>query len=74
MEQGLFIDEKNYECNISCFYLQLAGMFQFYGGVTQSDGAELKTDGVQAFQKSVSAYKRAGSPSQVNVQCLKKSL
>jgi len=33
---------------------------------------ELRTDGVQAFQKSISAYKKAGFPSQVNVQCFLK--
>jgi hypothetical protein len=43
----------------------MAGAFEFQGY-----GAELKTDGVQAFQKNVSAYKKAGFPSQVNVQCL----
>ena len=36
-------------------------------GVFQEEDAELKTDGVQAFQKSISAYKKAGFPSQVNV-------
>ena len=41
-------------------------------GVFQGEDAELKTDGVQAFQKSISAYKKAGFPSQVNVQCFLK--
>ena len=38
----------------------------------QMQGAELKTDGVQALQTSISAYKKAGFPSQVNVQCFQK--
>lgn len=40
--------------------------------VAQRQGGELKTDGVQAFQKSISAYKKAGFPSQVNVRCFLK--
>jgi hypothetical protein len=40
--------------------------------VSQRDGAELQTDGAQAFQTSISAYKEAGFPSKVNVQCFLK--
>jgi hypothetical protein len=39
---------------------------------TQWDGAELKTDGVREFQKSISAYEKAGFPSEVIVQCFQK--
>jgi hypothetical protein len=35
--------------------------------IFQREDTELKTDGVQEFQKSISAYKKAGFPSQVNV-------
>jgi len=38
----------------------------------QMQCAELRTDGVQVFQTSISAYKKAGFPSQVNVQCFLK--
>jgi hypothetical protein len=37
--------------------------------VNQRQGANY---GVQAFQKCISAYKKAGFPSQVNVQCFLK--
>jgi hypothetical protein len=58
---------------MGCIYLQFEGLaFGSQWMVTQTDGAELKTDGVQAFQKSISAYKKAGFPSQVNVQCVQK--
>jgi hypothetical protein len=74
MEQDMFIDESNYECNMS-FLLQVPEMeIGSQWEVFQGDGAELKTDGVPAFQKSISAYKRAGFPSQVNVQFFQKSL
>jgi hypothetical protein len=63
----MFIDENNYECNMSCFYLQEAGE------VAQRQGANLRTDGVQALRKSISAYKRAGFPSQVNIRCFHKA-
>jgi len=66
----MFIDESNYECNTGCIYLQFQDLvFESQWTVTQTDGAELKTDGVQALQESISAYKRAGFPSQVNVPC-----
>ena len=40
--------------------------------VAQRQGAELTTDGVQAFQETISAYEKAGFPSQVNVHCFQK--
>jgi hypothetical protein len=73
MEQDMFIDESNCDCHTGCFYLQLEELaFGSQRTVTQRNGAELKTDGVQALQKSISAYKKAGFPSQVNVQCFLK--
>ena len=69
----MFIDKRNYECNTGFIYLQLEDLaFESQWEVTQTDGAELKTDGVQAFRKSISAYKNAGFPSQVNVPCFLK--
>jgi len=60
--------KDNYECSTGCFYLQLAeAACGSQLKVFQRDGAELKTDGVQASQKSISAYKKTGVPSQVNV-------
>ena len=58
---------------MGCIYLQLEELvFGSQWEVTQTDGAELKTDGVQDLQESISAYKKAGFPSQVNVQCFQK--
>jgi hypothetical protein len=47
-------------------------LFESLHEAIQSDDAELKTDGVQAFQRSISAYQEAGVPSQVNEQCFPK--
>jgi len=73
MEQDMFIDKTNYECNTGCIYFQGAELtFESQMSFTQWDGAELKTDGVRAFQKSISAYEKAGFPSEVNEQCFQK--
>jgi len=73
MKQDMLIDESNYECNTGCIYLQLEGLaFGSQWTVTQTDGTELKTDAVQALQRGISAYKKAGFPSEVNVQCFLK--
>jgi hypothetical protein len=74
MEHDMFIDQSIYGCNMSCFYVQVAGMVAGSQRLVpeMQSAPDLKTDGVQAFQKSISAYKKAGFPSQVNVQCFQK--
>jgi len=42
-------------------------VFQWDWEVSQWDGAELKIDGAQALQKRITAYKKVGVPSQLNV-------
>jgi hypothetical protein len=70
MEQDMFIDESNYECNTGCFYFQLAEVAcESQREVFQRVGADILTVGVRDLKKSISAYKKAGVPSQVNVQC-----
>jgi len=53
---------------MGCIYLQFEELaFGSQWEVFQMDGAELETDGVQALQKSIRAYKKAGVTVQVNV-------
>jgi hypothetical protein len=55
----------------------LLGAGMVYGSqreVAQRQGGELKTDGVQAFQKSISAYKKAGFPSQAKLEEMDKKV
>lgn len=48
--------------------VETMSLFESLHEAIQSDDAELKTDGVQAFQRSISAYQEAGVPSQAKLE------